>query len=173
VQKIYLLQNFGIFITYFCAAEEFFKIFFCHNILCCRRISEDFFLGVRTNSRSRPSFSGLRIIYYTMLLLYKVGLSNQFPQPHERKVHALPRNRTQHFWGSRGLRRPFRPQYVAIQESQPKHSAVAKADGSSQLAVRRTCDRILENFNKFTSILLMKICFFKKIVELKLTMIHF
>jgi hypothetical protein len=30
---------------YFCAAEEFFKIFFCHYILCCRRISEVFFLG--------------------------------------------------------------------------------------------------------------------------------
>jgi hypothetical protein len=31
---------------YFCAAEEFFKIFFCHYILCCRRILDDFFLGV-------------------------------------------------------------------------------------------------------------------------------
>jgi hypothetical protein len=45
-ENIYLKRmNLSSHKRYFCVAEEFFKIFFCHYILCCRRISEEFFLG--------------------------------------------------------------------------------------------------------------------------------
>jgi hypothetical protein len=47
---------------YFCAAEEFFKKFFCHYILCCRRISEDFFVSVTKFLNDRaPSYPLLEI----------------------------------------------------------------------------------------------------------------
>jgi hypothetical protein len=52
---------------YFCAAEEFFKIcHFCHYILSCRRISEDFFLGAGRRYMCVQQMCLEKIIYGTV-----------------------------------------------------------------------------------------------------------